>query len=145
MQAQYLAHQSSAFKRSEALESQASASAACGYLLTRASGILLSRWAFARRYLRWVPTRSQNLEGSKIKDRRRGCPRASSFSRWRVCWRVLRPAATPRKKHLWWLSPSQFRPSPLTPASTSNLVTGWALWPAPLARRDALMSEGQSC
>jgi len=145
MQLQYLAHQSGRRAPSEALESQAPLATACAYLLASVSGILAPRWVFARRYLRWVPTRSQNLAGSKIKDRRRGCLRASSFSRWRVCWRVLRPAVALKKKNLSWLSPSQFRLSQRSPASTSNLVTGRASWPAPMARCTALVSGGQTC
>ena len=146
MLAQYLAHQSSLEGRSEALESQALTSPACGYLLTSVSAMLLPRWALAYRYLRWVSRRSKSLEESLQNDRSRGCPRASSFSRWRACWPALQPAAAlSKKRHLSSLSRSLFRRNRRLPASTSKPVTGWVLKPAPLAFRAALVSGGRPC
>ncbi len=145
MQAQYLAHQSLPLRRSEALESQASVMPGCGYLLTRVSDIVSSRWAVAHPYLRWVSTRSKNLEGSIKKDRRRGCPRALSFLHWQACWPALQPAVALKKKSLSWLSPNPFRSSPHSPASTSKPVTGWTFRSAPLAHCGALKLRGQAC
>jgi hypothetical protein len=68
--------------------------------------------------------------------RRQQCPRASSLSRWQACLRWLPPVAAVKKSSLW-LSPSQSRSNPSTPANTSNDNRGPALWPAPAVPRGA--------
>lgn len=75
--------------------------------------------------------------------RRQKCPRASSLSRWQVCWRWLPPVAAVKKNSLW-LSPSPSRSSLPIPANTSNDFRGPALWPAPAVPRGA-GSEAPLC
>jgi hypothetical protein len=65
--------------------------------------------------------------------RSRGCRRARR-SFWPCAWLVLLPPAQRRSKKKWFTLTSRFRPSPFTPANTSNLP-GQAglqmqLWPA---------------
>lgn len=87
--------------------------------------------------------RTMVLAGLGNTFRRQQCPRASSLSRWQVCWRWLPPVAIAKKNSLW-LSPSPFRSNQPTPENTSNDVRGPALWPAPAVPRGAGL-EALSC
>lgn len=144
MQLQYLASQSSQYSPIAAFRPQICVFSACGHLLATLSCHFAHWFASARQITRQALTGASTSGRSVQRDRRSGCPRASSFLHGQAFWPVLQPAHSRRKTCMLWSTRNPFRSNRSLTASTSNLVAGWLGGPTPQTPHSSV-SGGLTC
>lgn len=144
MQLQYLAPHCSHHRLTEALRPQICGFFACGHLFATLSRHFAHWFASARQLTRQALTGASTSGRSVQRDRRSGCPRASSFLHGQALWPVWQPAHSRRKTCMLWSTRNPFRSNRSLPASTSNLIAGWLGGPTPQTPHSSV-SGGLAC